>query len=116
MVTALCELTRPEDTMCVGCAWDNIIKPLATPLIGWGRGYPPKQAKDRDHNAPRYRYVNIAEVLEEQEGRPPAESDTERWLRTSEAWDAVTEYWLARLDTADPGNGHGICSHQRGDQ
>ena len=35
-------------------------------------------------------------------------TDTEKWLRTSEAWDAFTRPLLARLWDADPGNGHGI--------
>lgn len=34
--------------------------------------------------------------------------ETEPWLRTSEAFDVVTDRWLAMLDDADPGNGHGM--------
>ena len=42
--------------------------------------------------------------------RKPSEPTTEneRWLRTTEAWDAFTNVLLERLEKADPGNGHGI--------
>lgn len=75
LVDLLCTLVRPDDRMCAGCVWEQILKPLVVPLVGWGRreGY-----------------------------------ESEPWLRTSEAFDVVTDRWLARLDEADPANGHGM--------
>ncbi|MFC8517495.1 hypothetical protein [Streptomyces sp. NPDC057257] len=108
-VDALCELVRPEDRMCSGCVWDTIVKPLARPLLGWDRGYPPESAKEP---ADRMRLIPGDELLklwEQAEAkRVPADTETEKWLRTSEAWDAFTNVVLARLDTADPAHGHGI--------
>lgn len=114
MVDALCELVRPADTMCSGCVWDTIVKPLATPLVGWGRGYEPKQARDpRRADEPRFRILTVSEIRAESKDRPAPISETEAWMRTTEAWDAVTGPWLARLEAADPANGHGICRHRR---
>lgn len=109
VVDTLCARVRPEDRLCAGCAWENIVKPLASPLIGWERGVPRPDALDAD--------ANLADQLRARMttgdkfifgNRPPEPTtDTERWLRSSEAWDAVTKVWLARLDAADPGNDHG---------
>lgn len=111
-VDALCALVRPSDTLCHGCVWDAIVKPLATPLIGWERGYPPKTAKDPSPDR-GWRITSGADLMAEwkeaEKHRIPATTDTEKWLRTSEAWDAFTTVLLDRLETADPGNGHGIC-------
>lgn len=115
-VSALCELARADDTMCAGCIWDSIVKPLTTPLIGWSRGYPPKEAADPDPNDHGWRLISgadwFAEFEETAKHRTPATTDTEQWLRTSEAWDAFTSELLHRLNEADPGNGHGICKKQ----
>jgi hypothetical protein len=47
-------------------------------------------------------------MLAQLDDRIPAETETEKWLRSSEAWDAVTRPLLARLYEADPANGCGI--------
>lgn len=110
-VTALCATARTlPGATCAGCVWDRIIKPLATPLVGWERGHPPLSASDPTTGlAP----VNVAELLVKmdarRERRMPATSEAERWLRTQEAWDAVTGAWLERLRAADPAEGHGIA-------
>ncbi len=70
MVTALCAEIR-AGRLCDRCAWSGIVKPLVSPPIGHERGYPTAEARD-----------------------------TERWLRTPEAWDAVTSVWLERLQAA----------------
>lgn len=77
LVDTLCALVRPTDILCYGCVWEQIVKPLTVPLVGWCRP-----------------------------GR--ATTDTEKWMRTSEAFDVVTDKWIDRLEKADPGNGHGL--------
>lgn len=111
-VDALAELARPADVMCAGCVWDGIVKPLATPLIGWERGYPPAAAKDPSpgDGSKLYTGTDLMAAYEEAQKRlAPATTDTEKWLRTSEAWDAFTGELIRRLHDADPANGHGIC-------
>lgn len=111
LVDALCTLVRPTDRLCSGCVWETIVKPLTTPWIGWERGYVPEQAQD----APRgWSPVCLADLLAEQDERATtATTATERWLRTSEAWEAFTDVLLSRLDAADTGNGHGCGRRQR---
>lgn len=106
LVDALCALVRPADTMCFGCVWESIIKPLTVPLVGWERGYPPEQAHDP---GTKPLYADIASILDRPDDRPDSETETEAWLRTAEAWDAVTDRWLSRLEKADPGNGCGVA-------
>lgn len=119
LVDALIELTRPDDTLCGSCVWEDIVKPLVSPLIGWERGYPPAVAKDKPavtEDPDTWPLVSGADWLAESEAadkqRIPATTDTEKWLRTTEAWDAFTRILIDRLETADPGNGHGIARHR----
>ncbi|MFD8948540.1 hypothetical protein ACFV0B_06765 [Streptomyces xanthophaeus] len=115
IVTALTALVRPTDTMCGGCVWDEIVKPLALPLIGWERGYPPKVAPDP--GTATWLLItggDWAKKWEEAEKtRTPATTDTEKWLRTSEAWDSVCGELIRRLNDADPANGHGIHHNRK---
>src|SRR5262245_55227459 len=46
VVDALCTLVRPTDRLCYGCTWDDIVKPLVMPLLGWGRGRVPEEVPD----------------------------------------------------------------------
>ena len=46
IVEVLRQLVRPTDQLCHGCLWESIIKPMVRPYLGYGRGYPPKSAKD----------------------------------------------------------------------
>jgi hypothetical protein len=124
LVDALIALRRPSDRLCVGCVWELIVKPMVSPLIGWGRGYPLEQAQDPEPNGSRRlrvtrasesRRVDLtpflvdgATFLAEDDDETPATTDTEKWMRTSEAFDAFTDRLLAKLDRADPANGHGI--------
>jgi hypothetical protein len=71
-------LVRPTDQLCYGCIWDSIIKPLVRPWVGWGRGYPPKPAKDPDNAFPRF--INVGEAMREADPRIPAETETEKYL------------------------------------
>lgn len=124
LVDALCALVGPEDEMCAGCVWEGIVKPLVTPLVGWERGYIEEEAKDPDPEPEpaddeeaaaralfnfKSRLRTAAEIMAEPEqSRTPATTDTERWLRSPMAYDAVTNVLLDRLNEADPANGHGI--------
>lgn len=107
IVNVLRLLVRPTDQMCHGCLWEIVIKPLVKPWIGWGRGYLPRQAKNPDPDGGwRLRVQTAAEVMRE---HPiPAETETEKWLRTSEAWNAVTQVLNDRLYKYDPANGCGV--------
>ncbi|MCX4972181.1 hypothetical protein [Streptomyces sp. NBC_00620] len=111
IVDVLIELVRPNDNMCGSCIWEGIIKPLTTPLIGWERGYPPREAHDPG-NA-EWRLISGSDWAKEfetaEKTRTTATTDTEKWLRTPEAWDAFCGELIRRLNDADPGNGHGIC-------
>lgn len=79
IVKSFVELAPKNGVMCSGCIWDNAIKPLALDSVGWER-IPHDGESQNDH----------------------------LWLKMSEVWDAVTGKWLAMLERADPGNGHGI--------
>ncbi|WP_435601265.1 hypothetical protein [Streptomyces sp. C10-9-1] len=116
LVTALCHLVRPADTMCGSCTWETLVKPLATPLIGWQRGYRPDCAKDPDpHHT--WRLVTGTDLMtawkKAERDRTPAATDTEQWLRTEEAWDAYCGELIRRLNAADPANGCGIHRYRR---
>ena len=111
LVDALTVLVRPSDRVCAGCVWTGILKPMVSRLIGYGRGYPPKVAPNPRFGPRRLVVVSMADALAQLERRVPADTETERWLRTSEAWDAFNRPLLARLHAADPGNGHGIGRH-----
>lgn len=108
VVDALCALVRADDYLCHACVWESIVKPLVDPWVGWDRGYLPQQASD----APRdtWEPINLTDYLKHtrDDRKLPADTDTERWLRTSEAFDAFTGVLIDRLYAADPGNGHGI--------
>ncbi|MFE6194126.1 hypothetical protein [Streptomyces sp. NPDC057838] len=116
LATAVCEFIRPADTMCGGCAWDTLVKPLATPLIGWERGYPPESAPDPETQG-GWKIVSgsdwLAVIEAAEKDRTPAATETEKWLRTSEAWDAYCGELIRRLNAADPANGHGVHRHRR---
>lgn len=119
-VTALCAAaSATEGPACSACTWERIVKPLVLPLIGWGRGLPSLPARDPRVPGGPLQPVDLGELMaqmdEQQTRRTPATTDTERWLRTQEAWDAVTASWLARLYDADPALGHGISYLSAGD-
>ncbi|CAM5714830.1 hypothetical protein SVIOM342S_07645 [Streptomyces violaceorubidus] len=115
-VNALCGFVRPADTMCGGCTWDSLVKPLAVPLIGWERGRLPESAPDPKPGG-GWKFVSgsewVAAVEAAEKDRTPATTETEEWLRTSEAWDAYCGGLIRRLNAADPANGHGIHRHRR---
>lgn len=104
---ALAPSRRSSVPMCAACVWELVLKPLTYPWVGWGRGRPAAQAPAEQ--PPLLRTFTVTELRRAlTPSRPPAESDTEAWLRTSEAYDVVTDRWLKMLDAADPAHGHGI--------
>lgn len=106
VVDALSALRRPSDRLCANCAWEDIVKPIVTPLIGWERGYHPEPAADPRPEGELIELLAMGELPDPP--RTPATTETERWMRSMEAWDGFTGVLLDRLETADPGNGHGI--------
>lgn len=114
MVRTLAALPRPGDTMCSGCVWSRILKPLALPLVGFERGTVPTNAEDPKPGGGGLRVYTGDELMAAADvKRTRAETDTERWLRSQEAWEAVTGTWIAILHEADPANGHGIGRNGR---
>ncbi len=107
LVSSLCLLVRSDDTLCHSCVWESMVQPLLTPLVGHERGYLPDVAKDPGDD---WKPMTAKELSELPDGpRAEATTETERWMRTSDAWDAVTQTLLSRLWDADPGNGHGVA-------
>lgn len=89
--------------LCHGCLWSGVVKPLAKLLLGPARGELAEAADRADIPKP----VDLAALFDEPE-RPEAATETERWLRSGEAYDQVTDVWLALLRDADPANGCGL--------
>lgn len=102
MVDTVCLYVRPTDEFCHACYWESVLKPIVTDLVGWGRGYPPEQADPNPRSS--WAPIDLADLPDP----TPAENDAEKWLRSSEAFDLVTDELLRRLYDADPGNGHGF--------
>jgi hypothetical protein len=113
MVDVLCSFVRPDDVLCAGCAWELIIKPLILPLVGWERGLLLESAEDPSPKSTSG-WISGSSLIDaadlQESSRTPASTRTEHWLRTSDAYDAVVGELVHRLDTADPGNGHGLVS------
>jgi hypothetical protein len=111
LIDVLCALVSPDDVMCAGCVWERIVKPLTTPFVGWCRNtydeaYYDATAESGLRNSLK---SGLRSSLDMREPPTPAPTtEIERWLRTSAAYDAVTDVWLSKLDEADPGNGHGL--------
>jgi hypothetical protein len=97
---------RSKRPFCSACVWESILKPLARHWVGWERGDPIDQAPDAPRDS--WEPISLSELLAQPDDRPAAQSVTEKWLRSSAAFDAVTDRWLKLLHDADPANGHGI--------
>lgn len=105
MVRAFVALAPADKTMCAACIWSDILKPAAWPWIGWGRVEIPQNAAEPEP----VRSWTLSEFLDLPDvPRTPAGTEVEKWLRTEQAWNLVTDVWLELLDNADPGNGHGV--------
>jgi hypothetical protein len=96
--------------------WEEIVKPLTTPLVGWGRG---RHDKAREGEAERgFFFENLGDVMREIDEEDELLKKypigpNEQWLRTSQAYNAFTNVILSRLQHADPGNGHGIARYTK---
>lgn len=112
VVDALTALVRPDDELCHGCVWELILKKIVTPYVGWERGYPPEEAADPNPDGSSWlpQPIDLAALMAQEDARPEPTTETERWLRTSEAYDGFTSVLLSRLYDADPANGCGIRS------
>ncbi|MEV8112325.1 hypothetical protein [Pseudarthrobacter oxydans] len=106
VVDLICDKGLPSQK-----AWSSIVKPLALPFIGNMRGIGADSATN-----PRRPDLNPTERMEHLIGsmtdlgehvaklekyRLPATTATEEWMRTSEAWDAVTTVWIQKMKKAD---------------
>ncbi len=91
---------------CSNCAWSAFVKPMARLLVGPDRGH---HTDAEDPSDAPMRPVDLAALLAERDepDREPS-TQTERWLRSHEVWEAVTNRWLKLLDDADPANGCGL--------
>lgn len=98
---------QPDDTFCAECYW-LVFKPLVTPVLGWSRGYPLRHQPEPSDKPSTLTPVNLSELMERDLTRDTPMSEFEAWLRTSEAFDLVTDHWLTKLRAIDPANGHGF--------
>lgn len=103
LLVALAPSPESGQPYCSACLWEFIVKPQASLVLGWGRGYP---AEDANEPKDWWRPVDLSQPGDDR--RTPAANPTEAWLRSSEAWDLLTNWWMAQLEAADPGNGHGM--------
>lgn len=106
VLAALAPTRRSGRPLCSGCTWERIVKPLTSPWVGHERGFHPDVAEDPDPDRPPIQFLKASDL--KMPPRVEATTEIERWLRTSEAWDAVTRVWIDRLHHADPANGHGL--------
>ncbi|MHA7264101.1 hypothetical protein ACX80W_12960 [Arthrobacter sp. TMN-37] len=102
-----------NDGLASNEAWLNLVTPLITPYLGMSRGHGVKNA-DNVSRADRTTGEELMDLLADLEDlssqskakekmhkyRLPATNSTEEWLRTSEAWDAVTQVWIRRMQDA----------------
>lgn len=102
-IAALAPAEGADTPMCHGCLWSGVVKPLSKLLLGSARGEL-DEARDRVGIPDP---VDLAALLAEP-GRELASTETERWLRSDEAYDQVTDVWLDLLREADPANGCGL--------
>lgn len=116
LVNVLCATAPTDQPFCCGCIWETILKPLVTPLVGWDRGYPPEQAEDPDPGKRSWQPIDLTTTFAALDNRPKPATATEAWLRSQDAYNAVTDRWLTQLDAADPGQGHGLPKPVEGER
>ncbi len=101
LVRLLCTTAPTDQPFCHGCLWERFVKPLVEPFIGTVRAYPFERHITRGWHVVPFDPTTLLEP-------EPSPNQAEEWLRSSEAWDAVTDKWLAMLAKADPALGHGF--------
>lgn len=108
VVNSICNDVLPSNE-----AWVNLVAPLATPYLGVSRGYGVKNA-DNVSRADRTLGEELEDLTADLEDlssqskakesgdkyRLPAMNSTEEWLRSGDAWDAVTHVWIQRMQDA----------------
>ena len=97
LVETLCATApskRSGKPMCSACVWSGIVKPLVIRLVGHNRAWP-LTLREKDDYQTGLVFTRASDI--KLHGAPSAETEIEKWLRTSEAWDAVVRTWLARL-------------------
>lgn len=97
LVDRLCEQARPGDDERYGVVWEDVVKALVSPLVGDERGFIPRQAPD----GPQPKVISVAEFVFDGPDRVEPRTETEKWLRTSEAFDAVMNELRSRLAGAE---------------
>lgn len=103
MVRVFVALAPKNQPMCTDCIWGTILKPMVYPLLGWGRGLAPESAEDMSFSL-MFTGEDFANIKDK---HTEATTKTERWLRSSDAYDLVTDRWLEMLTKVDPGLGCG---------
>ncbi|MGH3793875.1 MAG: hypothetical protein ACRDSP_03195 [Pseudonocardiaceae bacterium] len=95
LVDQLCKHARPGDYERYGHMWEWIVKALVSPLVGDERGLIPRQVGDE----PSGRFISMADFMDlAAPGRyTTPTSETEKWMRGSEAFDAVMNELRSRL-------------------
>lgn len=77
--------------------YGTILKPLTFPLVGWQRGIH-FHAHNPEDMPPRVGLVCAADFPDPIITSADPATEEEDWLRTQEAYDAVTDVWLDYLD------------------
>lgn len=108
MVKVLAARAPKNSPQCFGCVWEQILKPLVVPCLGNSRNRP----RDAHSPAPGGRSwaepLDLAALFQEETQWPEPTTAMEAFLRTSQAYDLLTDKWLKLLKDADPGKGHGL--------
>lgn len=107
VVDLICDKGLPSQT-----PWPSIVKTLTIPYIGTMRGIGaegatnPKRPDLNPEERMEHLLGSMTDMTEDAERlekyRLPAMTATEEWMRTSEAWDAVTRVWVRKMQEADP--------------
>lgn len=107
VVDLICDKGLPSQK-----AWASIVRTLTIPFVGNMRGIGAEavanpQRPDLNHEERVEQLLGSMTDLDEhvarlEKYRLPATSATEEWMRTSGAWDAVTQVWIRRMQEADP--------------
>ena len=102
MVRLLARGAPSDEPWCYACIWEQVLKPLALPLVGHGRGSPAEPAGSFH----RYSISELLDTLATLDSEP-GPTGIELWLRGSQAYDLFLDRWVKVLREADPALGHG---------
>lgn len=124
------ELTYSEEFVLMSAGFDDahepwvVLKNIIYPLIGYGRGYSPRMAPRTLDTKPGSSWsssVSPGDVwasLNRRAVAVPEGNTVEEWLRSSAAFDAVTDPWLKFMEDHEahdgrrtPGRHRPACPH-----